>query len=63
MLILAAANRYRHAPALNRALLTDTDVTPALASFRQSISGELALAVLIIGIVAALGVIAPAASA
>lgn len=59
---LAARNRLRHTPALTLALSQATDPGPAMATLRRSILSELALGTALLGIVAALGAIEPAAS-
>lgn len=62
MIWLAARNRRVHTPALTRALANGTDPERASESLRRSIGGELALGTAVLGIVALLGAIEPAAS-
>lgn len=57
MLALAAANRFRHTPALAAAL--DTDPEPALRALRRSVGLETALGAAVLALVAALGRLAP----
>ncbi len=61
MLALAAANRYRLTPAFEKAL-TEGDHPRALGTLRRSLGVETACAVVILGLVALLGTLAPPAS-
>lgn len=58
MLGIAALNRYRLTPALERAIF-EGDARRALAHLRQSLSVEGVLAILILGLVGWLGTLAP----
>ncbi len=58
MLVLAAANRFRHAPVLERAL-DDGDASAAVRTLKQSLWAELGLAVLVLVLVAWLGTLDP----
>jgi putative copper resistance protein D len=62
MIWFAARNRSVYTPALTRALSDGTNSGLATAKLRRSIGGELALGTALLGIVAALGAIEPAAS-
>lgn len=59
MLGLAAANRFRHTPALGRVLGDNTSSEPALRELRRSVVLETALGVGVLATVAWLGVLAP----
>lgn len=59
MLGLAAANRFRHAPALGRALGDNTSPESALGELRRSVVLETALGVGVLATVAWLGALAP----
>jgi len=60
MLLLAAANRFRLTPALGAATTGDSSSSAkALAALRRSLILETALAVLVLGLVAWLGTLAP----
>lgn len=59
MLALAAANRFRHTPALGLALGGAQARRPALAALRRSLLWESAFALAILGLVAWLGTLAP----
>lgn len=61
MLVLAGANRFYHTPALALALATD-DTGAALKSLRRSLALESACALVVLGLVAWLGLLAPPAS-
>lgn len=61
MLALAAANRFRHTPAL-AAGLAAADPAPAVRSLRRSIAWETACAILVLALVALLGQLAPPAA-
>jgi len=63
MLCLAVANRYRHTPALGRALAGETAAEPALRTLRRSIALETALGFAVLAVVAGLGVLPPPAAA
>lgn len=58
MLALAAANRFRHTPALGAALTTGTR-EPALRALRRSLMLETGLAIAVLGLVAWFGMLAP----
>ncbi|HWU71424.1 MAG TPA: copper homeostasis membrane protein CopD [Pseudoxanthomonas sp.] len=58
MLVLAAANRFRHAPVLQRAL-DDGDTSAAIRTLKQSLWAEMGLAVLVLVLVAWLGTLDP----
>jgi len=58
MLGLAAANRFRHTPALNTAL-GNGQTAVAVAELRRSIRLEAAAGLAVLGLVSALGVLAP----
>ncbi|MDO8912612.1 MAG: copper homeostasis membrane protein CopD [Phenylobacterium sp.] len=59
MLGLAAANRFRHTPALGRVLGDNTSSEPALRELRRSVVLETALGVGVLATVAWLGALAP----
>ena len=59
MLGLAAANRFRHAPAVESALLERGDTHQRLATLRRSIRTETILAAGILAVVSWLGTLAP----
>jgi putative copper resistance protein D len=58
MLALAAANRFRLAPALEKAM-HDVDVSDAVVALKHSLYLETGLAVCILGLVAWLGTLNP----
>lgn len=58
MLVLAAANRFRHAPVLERAL-DDGDVSTAIRTLKQSLWAEMGLAMVVLVLVAWLGTLDP----
>lgn len=58
MLVLAAANRFRHAPVLERAL-DDGDTSAAIRTLKQSLWAEMSLAILVLVLVAWLGTLNP----
>lgn len=58
MLVLAAANRFRHAPVLERAL-DDGDTSAAIRTLKQSLRAEMSLAILVLVLVAWLGTLNP----
>jgi len=62
MMILAATNRYRLVPALSASVTASSPTLPALKALRQSVCVETALAILVIGVVALLGTLAPPVS-
>jgi putative copper resistance protein D len=59
MLGLAAANRFRHTPALGLALDGPRPRDPALKALRRSLAWESGLALAVLGLVAWLGTLAP----
>lgn len=62
MLGLAAANRFRHTPALGRVLTADASPSPALRDLRRSVAIEAALSLAILALVAVFGTLAPPAA-
>jgi putative copper resistance protein D len=62
MLVLAAANRLRLAPQLGAALLEPAALPKALRWLRASLIAETVLALLVLGLVAVLGTLAPPVS-
>lgn len=62
MVVLAAANRLKHTPALPQSLSASAGLDETAAKLRRSIRGELVLGLLVFAVVALLGAIAPAAS-
>ena len=58
MLVLAAANRFRHAPVLQRAF-DDGDTSAAIRTLKQSLWAEMGLAILVLVLVAWLGTLDP----
>lgn len=62
MLVLAAANRFRHTPALAKAMAQD-DHGAAIRALRWSLGMETSLAVTVLAVVAWLGTLEPIASA
>lgn len=63
MLALAALNRFRLAPGLQRALAAEVSTPAALASLRRSLMTECTLALLVLALVAVLGALEPPVSA
>lgn len=59
MLVLAAANRFRLTPALGEAIVGGSGSSLALSALRRSLILETALAILVLGLVAWLGTLAP----
>ncbi|MCX7587790.1 copper homeostasis membrane protein CopD [Phenylobacterium sp. 58.2.17] len=59
MLLLAAANRFRHTPGLGFALADGEDSAPATATLRRSVLVETLLAIGVLVLVSILGMIAP----
>lgn len=59
MLLLAAANRFRHTPGLGFALADGQDSTLAMAALRRSVLLETTLAIGVLGLVSILGMLAP----
>ena len=59
MLVLAAANRFRHTPHFARALLKTEPTTEALSHLRKSITAETVVAGGVLALVSWLGTLAP----
>jgi putative copper resistance protein D len=59
MLALAAANRFRLAPALGRSLAARADPRDELAALRQSVAVEMAIGLAVLGLVAWFGTLPP----
>jgi putative copper resistance protein D len=59
MLVLAAANRFRHTPMLAESLTSPTESRTALLALRRSILSETAVAFGVLGLVSWLGTLAP----
>ena len=59
MLLLAAANRFRHTPGLGFALADGQDSAPATATLRRSVLFETTLAIGVLVLVSILGMLAP----
>lgn len=62
MLAMAAANRFRHTPALGRALAAEASPDPALRGLRRSVAVETALGLAVLILVSVFGMLAPPAA-
>jgi copper resistance protein D len=62
MVVLAASNRFRHAPSLARSVSAELSSDESISKLRGTIRVELALGLMVLAIVSILGAIAPAAS-